>query len=282
MKTTISAEQTSDIVARLQEEGKTVGFVPTMGALHQGHLELVKRSIQENEYTVVSIFVNPTQFNDKNDLERYPRDLDADLSLLESAGCDFVFNPDEKEIYPGGVETDSYDLEGLDKPMEGKFRPGHFQGVAMVVRRLFNIVHPNRAYFGQKDFQQLAIIRKLNEKYNFGIEIVPCSIVREHDGLAMSSRNLLLTSEHRKAAPLIYKVLSDAVKKAPELSVEQIKDFVFLKIDDHPLLDVEYFDVVDEKNLQPVQTWNSGTGAVGCIAVYAGKVRLIDNVNFNL
>lgn len=263
----------------LRKQG-TVGFVPTMGALHAGHLSLVENAMQENKVVVVSIFVNPTQFNDPKDLQRYPRDLEKDMKLLEPTGCHLVFAPEPEEIYPE-TDTRKFDFGELETVMEGKHRPGHFNGVAQVVSKLFEIVKPDRAYFGQKDFQQLAVIKKLVKQLNLPVEVISCPIIREKSGLAMSSRNQLLTSEQRKNAALIQKTLKEAKKLSAEKSVQELTKWVTETINKNPLLDVEYFEVVDAENLQPVKSWkNSGT-KVGCIATYCGKIRLIDNIILN-
>lgn len=272
----------SDLKVMLQgfrSEGKSIGFVPTMGALHKGHVSLVERSVAENDITVVSIFVNPTQFNDKNDLKNYPRMPEKDIAMLDAAGVDVVFMPTEDEIYPE-PDTRVFDFGMLDKVMEGKFRPGHFNGVAQVVSKLFDIVEPHRAYFGQKDYQQLAIIRAMVRMLDYKIEIIGCPIVREPDGLAMSSRNLLLTPEHRNSAPLIYKTLAEARNKTNDLSVKEMIDWVINGINADPNLKVEYFELVDADSLLPVQGWDHPNGIVGCIAVWAGNIRLIDNMMF--
>ncbi|MEJ5316072.1 MAG: pantoate--beta-alanine ligase [Tenuifilum sp.] len=275
-------DKISDLKTLLQgfsSEGKSIGFVPTMGALHKGHVSLVERSVAENDITVVSIFVNPTQFNDKNDLKNYPRMPEKDIAMLEAAGVNVVFMPTESEIYPE-PDTRVFDFGMLDKVMEGKFRPGHFNGVAQVVSKLFDIVEPHRAYFGQKDYQQLAIIRAMVRMLGYRIEIVGCPIVREPDGLAMSSRNLLLTPEHRKSAPLIYQTLAEARNKTNEFSVKDMIDWVVKGINSDPNLKVEYFELVDADSLLPVQGWDHPNGIVGCIAVWAGNIRLIDNMMF--
>jgi pantoate--beta-alanine ligase len=267
----------------LRKKGST-GFVPTMGALHSGHLSLVNQAGRENPVVVVSIFVNPTQFNDPNDLKRYPRNLDADLKMLESTGCDLVFAPEVEEIYPE-PDTDSYrenfDFGHLEKVMEGKHRPGHFNGVAQVVSKLFDIVEPNKAYFGLKDFQQLAIIQKMVQMLKMPVEIVPCPIIREKSGLAMSSRNELLAAEERENAALIYETLSNAKNLAGAKSVRELETRVIETINKNPFLNVEYFEIVDFENLQPVKSWRDKGRKIGCIAVFCGKVRLIDNIVFN-
>lgn len=278
----VVVDKISELKVMLQgfrSEGKSIGFVPTMGALHKGHVSLVESSVAENDITVVSIFVNPTQFNDKNDLKNYPRMPEKDITMLGAAGVDVVFMPTEDEIYPE-PDTRVFDFGMLDKVMEGKFRPGHFNGVAQVVSKLFDIVEPHRAYFGQKDYQQLAIIRAMVRMLGYKIEIIGCPIVREPDGLAMSSRNLLLTAEHRKSAPLIYKTLAQARNKTNELSVKEMIDWVVNGINADPNLKVEYFELADADSLLPVQGWDHPNGIVGCIAVWAGNIRLIDNMMF--
>ncbi|MGE4287676.1 MAG: pantoate--beta-alanine ligase [Salinivirgaceae bacterium] len=268
-------------IANCKSQSKTIGFVPTMGALHQGHLSLIAFAKKESDVTLASIFVNPTQFNDPNDLKNYPRNEANDLEMLLGAGCDAVFMPNEAEMYPE-KDTRIFDFDGLDRLMEGSHRPGHFNGVAQIVSKLFDAVQPNKAFFGQKDFQQVAIIRKMTQSLNLPIDIVACPIVREYDGLAMSSRNQLLTLEHRKIAPLIYKTLQKARTLAYEKSVSQLQAWVEETINDSGLLRVEYFEIVDEQTLLPISSFTTGKNNVGCIAVWAGKVRLIDNVTINL
>ncbi|WP_281671463.1 pantoate--beta-alanine ligase [Rikenella microfusus] len=257
----------------------TVGFVPTMGALHAGHLSLVGECRRACDTTVVSIFVNPTQFNDPKDLENYPRTEEADLKLLEAAGVDFVFAPTVEEIYPE-PDTRVFDFGGLDRVMEGERRPGHFNGVGQVVSRLFDIVKPDKAFFGEKDFQQLAIIRHMVRGLSLPIEIVGCPIVRDTDGLARSSRNLLLTPEHRRAAPRIYEVLSDAaVSLRGKVPVAEAKRLIAECIDANPLLETEYIEIASAETLQPASEWGRAAGDLRCFAaVRAGTVRLIDNV----
>ena len=257
-----------------------VGFVPTMGALHKGHLSLVGKAMQENQSVVVSIFVNPTQFNDPKDLQRYPRDLEKDLKLLEPTGCQIVFAPEPEEIYPE-PDTRKFDFGELETVMEGKHRPGHFTGVAQVVSKLFDIVKPDRAYFGQKDFQQLAVIKQLVKQLQLPVEIVACPIIREKSGLALSSRNQLLSPEERQNAAIINNTLSEAKKLSAEKSVNELIKWVTETINKNPLLDVEYFEVVDDQNLQPVKSWEEPGTKVGCIAAYCGKIRLIDNIVLN-
>lgn len=261
-------------------KGKSIGFVPTMGALHEGHISLVKRAASENSIVVVSIFVNPTQFNDPDDLKTYPRNLDADLGLLEASGCHIVFVPTEKEIYPGPDER-VFDFGVAGKVMEGKYRKGHFNGVAQVVSILFEIVEPDKAYFGLKDFQQFVIINKLVDMLDLPVEIVGCPVIREKNGLAMSSRNELLSSEEHENAALIYKTLTEVNNQKGKKSVNEIIDWVVDKINRNPFLNVEYFEIVDYENLEPIKSWEDKSIKVACIAVYCGKVRLIDNYIFN-
>lgn len=265
---------------KIRVKGETVGLVPTMGALHQGHLSLVKRAVADNKVVVVSIFVNPTQFNDKSDLSRYPRNLNADLKLLEDSGCSIVFAPDTNEIYPE-PDTRTFDFGDLDKVMEGKHRKGHFNGVAQIVSILFELIKPDRAYFGLKDFQQLVIIKKLVKMLNLQTEIVPCPIIREPDGLAMSSRNELLSDEERKNAPFIYEILQEANNQTGKKSVKELINWVINKINSNTYLTVDYFEIVNDKNLQPVTSWEDDCKKVACIAVFCGKIRLIDNYFLN-
>ena len=268
------------IIEQFKNDGKSIGLVPTMGALHKGHLSLVKNSISNNDITVVSIFVNPTQFNNPNDLASYPRTVDKDLELLQTIGCDIVFAPEADDIYSKS-ETDSrfeFDFEGLDKVMEGKFRPGHFNGVVQIVSKLFDLVRPNRAYFGEKDFQQLAIIRLMTKRYNLPIEIVPCPIVREDSGLALSSRNSLLKDNEKQVASHIYAVLNESRQFVPQTDVEELKQCAIAAIEQKPELKVEYFDIVDGHTLKSIVKWDESDYIVGCITVFCGNVRLIDNI----
>lgn len=263
----------------LRKEGKTIGLVPTMGALHAGHASLVKRAVAENDVVVVSDFVNPTQFNDKNDLLKYPRTLDADCKLLEECGASFVFAPSVEEIYPE-PDTRQFSYAPLDAVMEGKFRPGHFNGVCQIVSKLFLIVEPTRAYFGEKDFQQLAIIREMVRKYPFNLEIVGCPIVREADGLALSSRNARLSDEQRIQALQISKTLFASVEYAQTHTLAETKAFVESAISTAEGLRLEYFEIVDGNSLQTVCDWKDGSYIVGCITVFCGEVRLIDNIEY--
>ena len=255
----------------------SIGFVPTMGALHNGHLSLLKKCLSLDDISVVSIYVNPSQFNDKSDFNNYPRNMQNDMELLMRKGCHIVFAPGNREMYPD-EDTRVFDFGNMAKIMEGKFRPGHFNGVAQIVTKLFDAVNPNRAYFGRKDFQQLAVIRKLVHDYNYKIEIIACPIVRETDGLAMSSRNTLLSPEQRKAAPLIYKTLSEIPKMICQTDISTISSFVESTINSSPFLQVEYFQIVDTHTLDPVVKLTHERPATACIAVFAGNVRLIDNI----
>ncbi|MBE9491633.1 MAG: pantoate--beta-alanine ligase [Bacteroidetes bacterium] len=261
----------------VSESGKTIGFVPTMGALHEGHLSLLKRSKQDNDITTCSIFVNPIQFNNPEDLEKYPHTLKSDIKVLESLGCDMVFVPSVEEIYPE-PETTVYDFGHLDKVMEGKYRHGHFNGVAIVVRRFFEIIRPNRAYFGEKDFQQLIIIQKMVEMLNLDVEVIPCPILRESDGLAMSSRNTRLTSRQRKVAPVIHKTLLNIKTKVRTKPFDEIKKWVKQNINKQPEMKLEYIEIVDKQTLLPISSLDENKRCIACIAVYLGEVRLIDNI----
>ncbi|MBI4649438.1 MAG: pantoate--beta-alanine ligase [Bacteroidia bacterium] len=259
----------------------SIGFVPTMGALHKGHLSLVKRSFTENDVTVVSIFVNPAQFNERKDFEKYPRIIENDIALLQNilTEKDIVFNPDEYEMYPE-PDTRIFDFGTLDKVMEGKYRKGHFNGVAQIVSKFFNLIRPDKAYFGEKDFQQLTIIKKLVEQMDLPIKIVECPIVRETDGLAMSSRNLLLNPSQRKSAPLIFRTLSEAKNKKHSMLAGELIKWVTDRINSDNELKVEYFSIVDSQTLIDTTEWEENRKQIGCIAVWAGEVRLIDNISF--
>lgn len=266
-------------LSALKVQGKKVGLVPTMGALHAGHASLVKRSVSENGVTVVSVFVNPTQFNDKNDLEKYPRTLDADCRLLEECGADFAFAPSVSEMYPE-PDTRQFSYAPLDTVMEGAFRPGHFNGVCQIVSKLFDAIQPDRAYFGEKDFQQLAIIREMVRQMNYKLEIVGCPIVREEDGLALSSRNKRLSAQERENALNISRTLFKSRTFATNHSVKETIDEVISTIDAIPEMRVEYYEIVDGNTLQPIADWNDSDYIVGCITVYNGEVRLIDNIAY--
>ena len=264
-----------------RKEGKKIGLVPTMGALHEGHASLIRLSVKDNEVTVVSVFLNPTQFNDKGDLERYPRTLEADCQLAESCGADYLFAPSVEEVYPT-PDTRHFDFPPVSTVMEGARRPGHFNGVCQVVSRLFYIVKPNKAYFGEKDWQQIAVIKQLVKFINSSVQIVECPIIREADGLAMSSRNSLLTSEERAIAPAIFQALKDSVDFSMSHTVKDTHDSVVDQINATEGLDVEYFEIVDGDSLQAVDNWEAHAGVVGCVTVYCGKtpIRLIDHIRY--
>ena len=262
-----------------RQAGKKIGLVPTMGALHEGHASLVRRAVAENEVVVVSDFVNPTQFNDKNDLLKYPRTLEADCELLEKEGAAYVFAPSVEEMYPE-PDTRQFSYAPLDTVMEGQFRPGHFNGVCQIVSKLFMMVEPDKAYFGEKDFQQLAIIREMVKQMNFPLEIVGCSIVRESDGLALSSRNARLSEEQRKQALGISQTLFKSQEYAASHTLEETQKFVEEGIAAAEGLELEYFEIVDGMTLQKVASWEDTDYVVGCITVFCGEVRLIDNIKY--
>ena len=278
MQVISNAKELNQSILDEKMQGKTIGFVPTMGALHNGHLELIKKARNENDIVVVSVFVNPTQFNNSDDLEKYPRTLDQDLKLLEPVGIEYVFAPSVGEIYPQKDER-VFDFNGLDTLMEGKFRPGHFNGVGQVVSRLFDIVVPTRAYFGEKDFQQLAIIRLLAEKLKYDIQLIPVPIVREQSGLAMSSRNARLSDAQREEAIVISSQLLKVKNLVLQGAVlEDIVKEVLLFFENDTNMEVEYFEIVDGNTLKSVENINQASSVVACIAVYCGNVRLIDNI----
>ena len=271
-------ESVKELRAELDKaEQSGIGFVPTMGALHAGHRSLVERARRENGTVVVSVFVNPTQFNDKNDLKHYPRTPEADARLLEEAGADFVLMPTVEEIYPQ-PDTRQFDFGLIDKVMEGATRPGHFNGVAQVVSRLFDIVRPARAYFGEKDFQQIAVIKSMVAQLALPVEIVECAIIRGEDGLALSSRNTLLDATHRAAAPHIYATLRAAVAQSQGMAPARLKEWVTAEVERNPLLKVIYYQSVDARTMQEVAAWDDSPRIQGCIAVQAGDIRLIDNI----
>ena len=263
----------------LRAQGKKVGLVPTLGALLAGHASLVQRSVSENGVTVVSVFVNPTQFNDKNDLAEYPRTLDADCRLLEDCGAAFAFAPSVEEMYPQ-PDTREFSYAPLDTVMEGAFRPGHFNGVCQIVSKLFDAVQPDRAYFGEKDFQQLAIIREMVRQMDYKLEIVGCPIVREEDGLALSSRNKRLSAQERENALNISQTLFKSRTFAASHTVSETQKMVEEAIEDAPGLRLEYFEIVDGNTLQKVSSWEDSLYVVGCITVFCGEVRLIDNIKY--
>lgn len=259
--------------------GKTVGLVPTMGALHDGHLSLIERARKDNDVVVVSVFVNPTQFNNPEDLRTYPRTIEADCEKMNTAGVDYAFVPDVEEMYPE-PDTRVFDLGSVAEVMEGAMRPGHFNGVAQIVSKLFDIVKPDRSYFGEKDFQQIAVIRRMAELEGFDLDIIACPIKREADGLALSSRNVRLTEEQREVAPLIHKTLESSKEWAADHSVDETIRYVTEEINSFPHMQVEYYQIVDGNTMQPISQWSDTDYAVGCITVYCGDVRLIDNIKY--
>lgn len=270
-----------DFVGNAHDKGMTIGLVPTMGALHEGHLSLVKRAVKENDVTLVSVFVNPTQFNNPTDLATYPRDEESDFRLLAGENATAVFAPSVEEMYPEGTKADhEFQLGTAAEVMEGKFRPGHFQGVAQVVCRLFQLSRPTRAYFGEKDFQQIAVIRNMVSSEHIDVAIVPVPIKRADDGLALSSRNMLLTEEQRKIAPQIHAALAESLEYAKTHGVKATHDMVVDKINAVPQMEVEYYEIVDGRTLLPVEEWTESPDIVGCITVYCGKIRLIDNIRY--
>ena len=279
MLTVQTVKELKEAVKAARAEGKTIGLVPTMGALHEGHKSLVDRCRKENDIVVVSVFVNPTQFNNKEDLRTYPRTEEADKALLEAAGCDIVFMPTVEEVYPE-PDTRVFNLGKVAEVMEGAMRPGHFNGVAQIVSKLFMMVEPDRAYFGEKDFQQIAVIRQMVKEEGFNLEIVPCPIIREADGLAKSSRNVRLTPELRKIAPNIARILRESCNFAKSHTVAETQKFVTDGINAYPEMDVEYYQIVDGITLMPVTDWDASSHIVGCVTVYCGDVRLIDNIAY--
>ena len=280
MKTITKKQDLISEIDSLKATGKSIGFVPTMGALHAGHMSLVNRAVNENDCCVVSVFVNPTQFNNPTDLEKYPRNLQHDEGMLRAAGCSIVFSPSPEEMYNAEEmnSTFEFDFGGLDQVMEGKYRPGHFNGVVQVVSKLFSLVRPDRAYFGEKDFQQLAIIHRMVKLMNFPVKIVDCPIVREESGLALSSRNERLNTQQRENAVKISEVLFESRNFVPEKSVNELIRWVIDSINKVEGLEVEYFEIVDAATLQAIDKWNDN--CVGCITVYCGDVRLIDNIRY--
>lgn len=268
-----------EAVSTAKASGKTIGFVPTMGALHEGHLSLIRTAKEHCDTVVVSIFVNPIQFNNPEDLRTYPRTLEADCEKLQTVGCDMVFAPSAEEMYPEPA-TETYNFGELEAVMEGPQRPGHFAGVATVVHRLFNIVEPKKAFFGEKDFQQLAIIQSLVKQLSLPVEIVPCPIVRADDGLALSSRNMRLSAEARKIAPQIYATLKNSVERSHTASVDEVKKYVIDTLVNLKVFEPEYFEIVNDTTLQPIKNWSEAQGVVGCIAVWLDGVRLIDVIRF--
>ena len=266
---------------KARDGGASIGFVPTMGALHEGHFSLIRSAKGQNNIVVVSIFVNPTQFNDANDYNKYPRDISDDIRKLKGLldELDIVFAPSEAEMYPE-KDNSVFDFGYLDTIMEGKHRPGHFNGVAQIVNKLLSLVMPDKAYFGEKDYQQLIIIKDLVRQVQLPVEIVPCSIVRETSGLALSSRNKLLTPKQKDSAKEIYKTLIHAKMLAEQYTVEELKQWVVDNINSNLLMNIEYFDIVDDKTLKSVNDWNENNKKIGCIAVMLDNIRLIDNIRF--
>lgn len=279
MRTVYEIKELKRYIADKKKNNKRIGFVPTMGALHAGHLSLVKRCVEENDVCVVSIFVNPTQFNNLHDLETYPQTLEQDCELLKAAGCSCVFVPAVEEMYPE-PDTRVFDFGTISAVMEGAFRPGHFNGVAQIVSKLFYIVEPEKAYFGEKDFQQIAVVRAMVKQLNIPVQIEDCPILREPDGLAMSSRNVRLTPEQRQKAPLIARTLKESVTFAAGKSVQEVIDFVIRTINADPVMRVEYYEIVDGNTMQSIRDWKDTDYPVGCITVYCGEVRLIDNIKY--
>lgn len=276
----IVIEKIADLQAYIKSKNvKSVGFVPTMGALHDGHISLVKRCVSENDLCVASVFVNPTQFNDKSDLERYPRTPEADQAMLEAAGCDIAFMPTVQEMYPE-EDTRQFHFGSIETVMEGKYRPGHFNGVAQIVSKLFDAVLPHKAYFGEKDFQQVAIIREMVRQLNSPVKIIACPIIREESGLARSSRNTLLTEEQRKKAALIAQVLTKSTTFAQTNTVAQTIQWVNEQFLHDEEFKMDYYEIVDGNTLQPISNWDDSDFVVGCIAIYLGKIRLIDNIHY--
>jgi len=278
MKVFTTKDLAKSYIRKLKEKHVTIGLVPTMGALHNGHLSLVKQAKEVNDIVVVSIFVNPTQFDNLSDLEKYPRTLDGDLEKLQGINCDIVFTPNASEMYADDEITTIYDFQGLDDEMEGKFRDNHFNGVGTVVKKLFETLLPTNAYFGEKDFQQLQIIKKLVELTHLNVNIVGCPIYRENDGLAMSSRNTRLLKKDRESAPFIYKTLEEVAKLAYKFTPKEIEKYVCDKFKKHPNLKLEYFIISNEENLKPVRKFEKNQKTRGFIAVFAGEIRLIDNI----
>ncbi len=269
-------------ISSLKEENTTVGFVPTMGALHQGHLSLVEEALANNNLVIVSIFVNPIQFDNSEDLKKYPRNLQQDVDLLNTLSDKIiVYAPTVEDIYEGETKSKKFNFDGLEHQMEGKFRDGHFDGVGTIVKLLFDIVKPNNAYFGEKDFQQLAIIKKLVSKYNIPVNIVGCKIKRDANGLALSSRNTRLKPEHKVVAPFIYKTLKAAKEKFGTKSANKVVEWVENQFANHELLELEYFTIADEATLKTVKRKSKNKQYRAFIAVYAGKIRLIDNIALN-
>ncbi|WP_299096019.1 pantoate--beta-alanine ligase [Winogradskyella sp.] len=283
MKVFHNKSELSQVIDDFKVKNITIGFVPTMGALHNGHLSLVEKALSENQFAVVSVFVNPTQFDNQEDLVKYPRTLDADVALLKTVSNDkiVVYAPAVEDIYGDDVKSQSFKFDGLENEMEGAFRDGHFDGVGTIVKRFFEIVTPNKAYFGEKDFQQLQIIKKLVELHDMPVEVIGCPIHRAEDGLAMSSRNTRLTVDHREAAPFIYKTLKSAKTKFGTKSAKNVTEWVEAQFNKQPLLELEYFIIADVDTLKPVKRKSTKKTYRAFIAAYAGDIRLIDNIALN-
>jgi pantoate--beta-alanine ligase len=281
MEVISTKKRLAEVLDPLRKEGKTIGLVPTMGALHAGHASLVKRSVAENDVTVVSVFVNPTQFNDKKDLENYPRDVEADEKLLSSLNATYAFIPSVEEMYPE-KDTRVFSYPPIDTVMEGARRPGHFNGVCQIVSKLFYAVQPTRAYFGEKDFQQIAVVKAMVKDLGIPVQIVPCPIVRQSDGLALSSRNALLSDDERKLALNISQTLIKSLTYAKDHTVSETHDFVVNTLNAIDGLEVQYYEIVDGNSLQDVSSWDDSDYIVGCITVFCGHipVRLIDNIKY--
>jgi pantoate--beta-alanine ligase len=272
----------TDALNKLRSNNSTIGFVPTMGALHLGHLSLLKNSMAQNKITVISIFVNPTQFNNPDDLKKYPRTLESDIEKIKSVSDEIiVYAPEVDDIYEGKTNSVSYNFDGLEHQMEGKFRPGHFDGVGTVVSKLFEIVNPDFAYFGEKDFQQLQIVKKLVEKSKLRVKIIGCPIYREENGLAMSSRNERLTHDERKNASIIFQILKDSKTLFGTKSAKDVKEFVKKAFLNNPIFELEYFEIADEATLLPCIKKNKTKKYRAFIAVFVNNIRLIDTISFN-
>lgn len=276
---TTSIQETKKVISQYKKKGVKIGFVPTMGALHEGHLSLIRQSQTENDVTICSIFVNPIQFDNLNDLEQYPRMPGKDARLLEVENCTLLFTQDEEEMLPKYEKQEvKVDFGMLDKVLEGKYRPGHFKGVAIIVKKLLGIINPDRAYFGKKDFQQLVVIRHMVHTLGLPVQIITCETVRESDGLALSSRNIRLTIGERKLAPLIYEILCKAKQKVGKIPVWELKEWAIKKIQENPEFRVEYFEIADKETMLPMENWERKEQAIALTAVYLGDVRLIDNI----
>lgn len=283
MKIIRSRQELNEYLQLEREAGHSVGLVPTMGALHPGHITLIDRSVSENDTTICSLFVNPTQFNNEGDLTNYPRQEEEDFGMLRAASCDAVLVPEAAEVYPKGEDPGIHaiDFGFLETIMEGKHRPGHFRGVGIIISIFFEWVQPNRSYYGEKDYQQLMVIQELNRRKNYGVDVIGCTTVRESDGLAMSSRNLRLTPEQRPHASLIYQCLKDASERSGKDSIETIYASVAEVFSSDEVMDLEYFEVADADSLKPISDWSEASRWVACTAAFAGEVRLIDNMVLN-